>query len=243
MGCYRAHISPLALPEFFCLHFRLGRPTAHISPVGKVGTFLLGHGCPVSPCGGIVIGSTILVWAALGGVTGFAGIFPRRVVIHGTIRRGLARGQACKTGCYRRHSFHSWPAAANLRNFERGIVIQRTFLRPLRKYNRRNIVLYPALNYSCYRKHSLPPARCGPRLVCRRAGVVICSTISKILWACPRDASCFTAPLVPPRQPSHRKPDKAKNPAGCYSAHIFHKVPLKNPCDFPCPRPRKNIFF
>ena len=49
VGCYRAHISPLVLAELFCLHFRSGQPTAHISPVGKVGTFLLGHGYPVSP--------------------------------------------------------------------------------------------------------------------------------------------------------------------------------------------------
>lgn len=180
--------------------------------------------------------------AALGGASGFAGIFPRRVVIHGTIRRGLGRGQACKTGCYRRHSFHSWPTAANLRNFARGIVIQRTFSRPLYKRNQRNNVFYSALNYSCYRGHSSPPARCGPMLVCRRAGVVICSTISKILWARSRGASCCAAPLHPPHQPPHCKPDKTKNPAGCYSAHIFHKVPPKNPWNFPRPRLRKNIF-
>ena len=224
VGCYRAHISPLVLAELFCLHFRLGQPTAHISPVGKVGTFLLGHGYPVPPVGVLLSAAQFWFGLRLRGVAGFAGIFPRRVVIHGTIWRGLGGGQPGKTGCYRRHSFHGPSAAANLRNFARGIVIQRTFPCPFHKHNQRNNVFYSALNYSCYREHSLPPACGGPRLVCRCAGVVICSTISKILWACSRGASCYAAPLLPPRQPPPQT-GQGKNPAGCYSAHIFHKVP------------------
>ena len=178
----------------------------------------------------------------LRGGAGFAGIFPRRVVIHGTIRRGLDGGQPGKTGCYRRHSFHGPSAAANLRNFARGIVIQRTFPRPFHKHNQRNNVFYLALNYSCYRGHSLPPACGGPRLVCRCAGVVICSTISKILWACSRGVSCFAAPLRPPRQPPNRKPDKAKILPVVIQRTFSIKFPKKS-LPFSPPTPPQKYFF
>ena len=114
MGCYRAHISPLVLAEFFCLHFRLGRPTAHISPVGKVGTFLLGCECPISPVGVLLSAAQFWFGLRLGVLLVLPGFFragllftaqfgvvwgarrpAKRVVIGGTISMAWPLLQIC----------------------------------------------------------------------------------------------------------------------------------------------------